>query len=62
MPPAGVKISLVSPAGAAGMKPLLAPPIEHDQGVHCLGLDFSFARAIIKQTALLYHIYYGHKF
>ena len=25
----GVKIKLVSTAGAAGMKPLLAPPIEH---------------------------------
>ena len=42
MPPVGVKMKLVSAAGAAGMKPLFAPLIEHTSGVHCLGLDFSF--------------------
>ena len=38
MPPAGEKISLVSTAGAAGMRPLFAPLIEILLGVHCLGL------------------------
>ena len=42
MPPAGVKMGLVSTAGAAGMKPLFAPPIEHTSGCSLFGFRFQF--------------------
>ena len=58
MPPVGVKIKLVSTAGAAGMTPPLLHLERYTLGVHCLGLDFSFTRAIIKQTVFSRHIYY----
>ena len=45
MPPVGVKIKLVSKAGAAGMTPPLLHLERYPLGVHCLGFDFSFARA-----------------
>ena len=45
MPPVGVKISLVSTAGAAGMTPPLLHLERYPLGVHCLRFRFQFCKS-----------------